>query len=178
MLAFSLFPTPIGACGLAWRRDAIVALQLAETTDAATRARLLRLVPDAVPADPPAAIARAMARVQALLHGARDDLADIALDLDGIEPFARAVYHVTRAIPPGTTLTYGAVAARIGEPGAARAVGATLGRNPVAIIIPCHRVLAAGGADGGFSAPGGIATKRRLLEIEGALTPQPSLFPA
>lgn len=170
------FPTAIGSCGLAWTTRGISALQLPAATEAATRGLLRRLVGDVAESAPPPTVAAAIARIQALLQGARDDLADIALDLDGVEPFAQTVYDVTRRIPPGATLTYGAVAARIGEPGAARAVGAALGRNPVAIIIPCHRVLAAGGADGGFSAPGGAATKRRLLEIEGAITPQPDLF--
>jgi methylated-DNA-[protein]-cysteine S-methyltransferase len=176
MIGVTLIETAIGPCGLAWTTAGIRALQLPEATDAATRARLLRIVPDAQPADPPPDIGAAIARVRALLRGIRDDLADIALDLDGTSPFERAVYGVTRAIAPGSTLTYGAVAAGLGEAGAARAVGAALGRNPVAIIIPCHRVLAAGGADGGFSAAGGVETKRRLLAIEGAITPQPDLF--
>lgn len=174
---FTLFPSPIGTCGIGWSERGISAFQLPARSEDATRALLLRAMPEADAADPPPPVAEAIRRIVALFEGARDDLSDIAVDLDGVAPFERAVYDVARKIPPGSTLTYGAVASRIGAPDAARAVGAALGRNPVAVIVPCHRVLAAGGADGGFSAPGGVATKRRLLEIEGALTPQPSLFP-
>ena len=112
----------------------------------------------------------------ALLEGRRDQLLDIELDLDDIGPFERSVYEVTRAIPPGETLTYGEVARRIGEPGAARAVGQALGANPLPIVIPCHRVLGAGGQLVGFSANGGTETKRRMLLIEGATAVPPSLF--
>lgn len=178
MTDFALFATPIGVCAIAWSARGIAAFELPGRDRGATRRRLLRRLPDAEEADPPPAVAAAIRRVQGLLRGARDDLADIVLDLGGATPFARAVYDVARKIPPGSTLTYGAVAARIGAPGAARAVGAALGRNPIPVIVPCHRVLAAGGGDGGFSAPGGLATKRRLLTIEGALPPQHSLFPA
>jgi methylated-DNA-[protein]-cysteine S-methyltransferase len=92
-----------------------------------------------------------------------------------VPAFHRAVYAVARAIPPGETLTYGEVARRLGDPGSARAVGQALGRNPFAIIVPCHRVVAAGGATGGFSAHGGAATKRRILAIEGAGGDAPTL---
>ena len=85
--------------------------------------------------------------------------------------FDTAVYRVARDIPPGETLTYGEIAERLDDPGAARAVGQALGANPIPIIIPCHRVLAAGGRAGGFSAPGGVATKLELLEIERRRTP-------
>lgn len=113
----------------------------------------------------------------ALLSG--EDLAapdSVPLDLSRVPPFHARVYEVARTIPPGTTLTYGEIARRLGEPGAARAVGQALGANPFAPIVPCHRVLAAGGGTGGFSADGGVATKRRLLEIEGVHLEQPALF--
>jgi methylated-DNA-[protein]-cysteine S-methyltransferase len=177
MAGTTLFESPIGPIGLAWTIAGISALQLPAATEAATRA-LLRRRGGAEQSDPPPTIGAAILRIQALLGGMPDDLADIALDLAGVTPFELSVYDLARKIPPGRTLTYGVIAARLGDPAAARAVGVALGRNPVAIIIPCHRVLAAGGADGGFSAPGGIATKRRLLEIEGAITAQPSLFSA
>ena len=111
----------------------------------------------------------------ALLRGEPRDLGAIDLDMSGIPEFPRRVYAVARAIPPGQTVTYGDVAARLGEPGAARAVGQALGRNPFAIIVPCHRVVAAGGRLGGFSANGGAATKRRILAIEGAHRDEPTL---
>ncbi|MCC2675022.1 MAG: methylated-DNA--protein-cysteine methyltransferase [Ramlibacter sp.] len=111
---------------------------------------------------------QAIQRIQALLEGARDDLLDLPLDFSSVPAFHRRVYDVARAIPPGEVLTYGEVARRIGEPGASRAVGQALGRNPFAPVVPCHRVLAAGGRSGGFSAEGGADTKLRMLEIERA----------
>jgi methylated-DNA-[protein]-cysteine S-methyltransferase len=114
----------------------------------------------------PEAIRQAVDGIVALLAGERRDLGDIALDDAGVDEFRRRVYAATRAIGPGETATYGEIARAIGDPGAARAVGAALGANPFPIVVPCHRVLAADGALHGFSAPGGITTKRRMLEIE------------
>ena len=167
---FALFETPLGRCGIAWGEDGIVALQLPEGTDARTRARLTRTTAfqGAQEALPPPAMRQAVAAIEALLNGQRDDLRWLRLDLFGIPPFHQRVYDAARAIPPGRTLTYGQVAEQLGEPGAARAVGQALGHNPFAIIVPCHRVLAAGARPGGFSANGGVATKLKLLEIEGA----------
>jgi methylated-DNA-[protein]-cysteine S-methyltransferase len=119
--------------------------------------------------EPPEAVSEVIVAIIALLSGAPEDLAFVAIDMNGILDFNRRVYEVARTIRPGSTLTYGEVARRIGEPGAAQAVGQTLGRNPFAIIVPCHRVVAAGDRLGGFSANGGRITKQRLLEIEGAL---------
>ena len=120
-----------------------------------------------------------MERIVALLHGQRDDLTDLRLDMAGVPDFHRRVYDAARRIGPGHTRSYGELAAGLGEPGAARAVGQALGANPFAVIVPCHRVLAAGGRGGGFSAPGGVDTKLRLLEIERArIGSQPSLFDA
>jgi methylated-DNA-[protein]-cysteine S-methyltransferase len=166
-LGFALFDTAIGRCGAAWSARGLVRLQLPEADDVATRARLVRGL-DAAEAAPPPAVGQALAAIQALLAGERVDLSDVALDLDGAPPFHRRAYAVARTIPPGETLTYGEIAARLGEPNAARAVGQAMGRNPVPIVVPCHRVLAAGGRPGGFTAHGGLATKRRLLAIEGA----------
>lgn len=166
---YLLFDTPLGTCGLAWNAEgAIRAAQLPEASPEATRARLRHRHPEAVESmRPPEAIHAAVARIQALLRGVHDDLRDVAVDLEGVPPFHRAVYAIARTIPVGQTLTYGELAARVGEPGAARAVGQALGSNPVPIVIPCHRILAASGS-GGFSAHGGVETKRRLLQIEGA----------
>jgi methylated-DNA-[protein]-cysteine S-methyltransferase len=163
-----LFDTAIGACGIAWTGEAIVGVQLPEATRAGTLRRLCRpsgLVEEAVP---PAFVQQAITRIQALLQGERDDLRDLPLDLSAVPEFHRRVYEAARAIPPGEVLTYGEVARRIGEPGAARAVGQALGRNPFAPVVPCHRVLAAGGRSGGFSAEGGADTKLKMLEIEAA----------
>jgi methylated-DNA-[protein]-cysteine S-methyltransferase len=116
-------------------------------------------------------------RIRALLEGRHDALLDVELDMSGVPEFNQRVYEVTRAIAPGRTLTYGEVASRIGEPGAARAVGQALGHNPFAPVVPCHRVLAARSGPGGFSAEGGVATKLRMLQIEKArLGPEPGLF--
>lgn len=176
-LGFCLFDTAIGACGIAWTQDALAAVQLPEATADGTRRRLLRYTGTTPELAPPAFVQAAITRIQALLQGAHDDLCDLPLEQEGLPPFYRKVYEVTRAIPPGKVLTYGEVARRIGEPGAARAVGQALGRNPFAPVIPCHRVLAAGGRSGGFSAEGGADTKLRMLEIEKArFDGEPGLF--
>ncbi len=165
---FAIFETAIGACGVIWSPRGVIGVQLPEGDEAQTRARLSRRFPGALEVSPHAAVEAAIAAMTTLLNGEPVDLTDIELDLDGVEPLLRGIYDVARGIPPGSTLTYGEVAARIGEPGAARAVGQAMGRNPCPIIIPCHRVLAASGGTGGFSAPGGVNTKLRMLQIEGA----------
>ncbi len=177
MAAFglTLFDTAIGRCGIAWGPRGIVALQLPEATPDATRARLLRAHPDAVEGEPPEAVRAAIEAIVALLHGEPRDLTGIALDMEHVPDFHRRVYQVAQTIPPGKTLTYGDVARRLGDPGAAQAVGQALGRNPFAIIVPCHRVVATGGRIGGFSANGGAATKRRILAIEGVGSDAPML---
>ena len=165
---FALFDTPIGACGIAWTARGVAGLQLPEATADATRARLKRRWPEAIESAPPPGIGRAIERVLGLLRGEASDLAGIPLDLEAAPEFHRRVYEVARTIPPGRTMTYGEIARSLGVPHEAREVGQALGRNPVAIIVPCHRVLGADGKMGGFSANGGVSTKRRMLEIEGA----------
>jgi methylated-DNA-[protein]-cysteine S-methyltransferase len=167
-LSFALLDTPIGACAIAWSDHGIAGLQLPEADAHATRARLLRRWSQAREAAPPPDVQRAIDHILALLRGTPTDLGDIALDLAEVPAFHRKVYEVARTIPPGATLTYGEIAKRLGVPHGAREVGQALGRNPVAIIVPCHRVLGADGKMGGFSANGGVATKRRMLEIEKA----------
>ena len=174
---FALFETAIGRCGIAWGERGVVGVQLPERSEGATRARLRRRFPDAPETPPPPAVMRAIAGIVALLEGEKRALADVALDMARVPAFERRVYEVARGIPPGATLTYGEIAVRLGAPGEARAVGEALGQNPFPIVVPCHRVLAAGGKVGGFSANGGIATKLRLLSIEGARTSAaPTLF--
>ena len=165
---FTLFETPIGRCGIAWSERGIVGVQLPEADGQKTRARLLRRWPGAREATPPPDVRRALDAIAALLRGEPSDLAPVALDMAGVPEFNRRVYEVARTIPPGATLSYGAIAAQLGEPGLARDVGQALGQNPFAIVVPCHRVVAAGGKLGGFSARGGVATKLRLLALEGA----------
>jgi methylated-DNA-[protein]-cysteine S-methyltransferase len=166
--SFALFDTAIGRCGIAWGDRGIAGVQLPEAGERETRARMLHRFPAAGEAVPPPEVQRAVDGIVALLRGEDSDLSDVALDMEHVPAFHRRVYEVARTIPPGMTLSYGAIAARIGASGAARAVGQALGRNPFPIVVPCHRVLAAGGKIGGFSAEGGITTKRRMLAIEGA----------
>lgn len=174
---FALFDTVIGRCGLAWGAGGLVGVQLPESSPGAAWARLRRRFPDAVESEPPAEIEAVIERIREVLAGGRDDLADVPLDLDGQPAFNLRVYEIARAIAPGETSTYGQVARAMGEPGAARAVGKALGENPWPIVVPCHRVLAASGGMGGFSAPGGAETKARLLTLEKARTNAvPTLF--
>ena len=174
---FALFETPIGLCGLAWGERGLVGTQLPEAAPGAAWDRLRRRYPDAVETPPPPAVQRTIERVNDLLAGGRDDLTDVELDLDGVSAFNRRVYEIARAIPPGETSTYGQIAKAMNEPGAARAIGKALGENPWPIIVPCHRVLATGGKSGGFSAPGGVETKARMLTLERARTSDvPTLF--
>ena len=165
---WALFDTAIGRCGIAWSARGILRLQLPERDDAATTARLTRGMEGAAASEAPGPVRMAQASIRRLLDGERTDLCDVALDLEAEPEFNRRVYAATRAIPPGETCSYGEIARALGEPGAARAVGHALGLNPVAILIPCHRVLAADGSLHGFSAAGGLLTKQRLLEIERA----------
>ncbi|WP_410617323.1 methylated-DNA--[protein]-cysteine S-methyltransferase [Amycolatopsis sp. lyj-109] len=173
---FTVFDTAIGACGLAWRDDVVIGTSLPEGSVERTRAWLVRRFPDAVEGPPPAPVREAVDGIVALLGGVHQDLASVALDMAGVPEFNRRAYEVARTIPPGRTLTYGDIAHRLGQPGSAQAVGQAMGHNPFPIIVPCHRVLAAGGKDGGFSARGGVGTKRRMLVIEGALADEPTLF--
>jgi methylated-DNA-[protein]-cysteine S-methyltransferase len=168
---FSLFDTPVGPCGIAWGPGGIVGLQLPEEDAAATRARLASRHPGLSEVVPPASVKRAIAAILALLAGKGGDLSEIALDLSSVPDFHRRVYELARAIPPGKTRSYGELATELGKPGAARAVGQAMGKNPFPIVVPCHRVLAAGGKIGGFSATGSADTKRQLLGIEGAPPP-------
>ncbi len=174
---FTMFDTAIGCCGLAWGPHGIVAVQLPQPDEQQTRTRLLHRAPDAEEMAPPLAIAEAIAAMVALLGGEARDLRGIVLDLAGVPEFNQKVYAIAREIPPGATLTYGDIARRLGGVALSRDVGQALGHNPCPIVVPCHRVLAAGAKPGGFSASGGTATKLRMLAIEGAyVNHTPSLF--
>jgi methylated-DNA-[protein]-cysteine S-methyltransferase len=164
--SFTLFETAIGSCGVVWSEHGVVGVQLPEADAAKTRARLRRRFPEAREAAPPAAVQRAIDGMTALLGGEARDLSDVALDMGRVPEFNRRVYEVARTIAPGATLSYGEIAARLGDRLLAQDVGQAMGQNPFPIIVPCHRVLAAGGKIGGFSANGGIMTKRRMLAIE------------
>ncbi|MEZ5701692.1 MAG: methylated-DNA--[protein]-cysteine S-methyltransferase [Burkholderiaceae bacterium] len=164
---------------VAWGPAGITAVQLPEPTPEGTRQRLLRHLPGALPsAEPPPEVRSAMTELQAVLRGERPaDLRHLPLDMSRLTPFLQRVYERARAIPPGEVLTYGELAAEMGDKHLARAIGQAMGANPFAPVVPCHRVLAAGGQAGGFSASGGAITKWRLLEIEGYRPGgEPSLF--
>ena len=175
--AFTLFDTAIGRCGIAWTERGVCAVQIPEGDDATTRRRLLRQWDATTEEDPPPGVAATVERIVALLAGDNVDFADCALDLRGTSEFERAVYRAALEIPAGQTLTYGEMAAKLGDRGAARAVGRALGDNPVPIIVPCHRIVAANGKTGGFSAPGGAVTKQRMLAIESSGNPAPDRLP-
>ena len=173
---FALFETTIGTCGIVWTARGICGVQLPEKDPAATCARVHRRHPAAVEAVPSAEARRAIDGIVALLSGEKRDLTDIAIDDERQAAFNKRVYAIARKIPPGQTMTYGEIAERLGDKTLARAVGQAMGENPTPVIMPCHRVLAAGGKTGGFSAPGGVVSKLRLLTIEGAQPNKPTLF--
>jgi methylated-DNA-[protein]-cysteine S-methyltransferase len=170
--SFATFDTRIGMCGIAWTPRGICGFQLPEASAEITRVRLQRrfaATTDSVV--PPDFIRKIIADVQRLLAGEPVDFVDVELEPDGIAEFAQRVYALTRRIPAGSTRTYGELATELGDPTAARAVGRALAQNPYPVIVPCHRVLAAQDRAGGFSAPGGVTTKLRLLELERSRTP-------
>lgn len=167
-IGYTLFDTAVGRCGIAWSERGISAIMLPESDDEATRKRLLRRVGSAPETSSPANIQQAIAAIRSLLEGERIDLSTIAVDLEGMPDFNLQVYDIARKIPAGETLTYGDIAKRLGDVQLSRAVGQAMGQNPVPIVVPCHRVVAAGGKTGGFSAPGGSRTKLKILAIERA----------
>jgi len=166
---YALFDTSLGTCAIAWGDRGIVRTFLPEPSAEAVRARLLRRLPDASEATPPDDVQRVIAEVTRLLAGEPVDLGWVQLDDATVPELHRQIYAVARAIPRGSTLTYGEIARRLGDVALARKVGEALGQNPFPIVVPCHRVLAAGGRTGGFSARGGTETKMQLLRIEGAV---------
>ncbi len=172
---YSIFDTAGGFCGIAWNSIGITRFQLPTTSaEAATRV-LLRRVPQALPGEPPARIAEIIAAVRHYFDGEEIDFSNVEVDLGDQEPFFAQIYATARQLRWGDTTTYGAIAKELGaDPEAARDVGQAMAKNPVPLIIPCHRVLAAGGKIGGFSAPGGSIAKARMLELEGT---QPGAAP-
>jgi methylated-DNA-[protein]-cysteine S-methyltransferase len=168
-LMSTMAPTALGAIGLVWTDQGILRTWMHAGTVDRARVSIRRAYPGATETTPPAAIMAVIAEIDDLLQGARPELRSATLDMTAIPEFDRRVYDLARTIPPGSTMTYGEVARDLGEePLRARDVGQALARNPFAPIVPCHRIVAAGGRLGGYSAPGGAATKRRLLELEGA----------
>jgi methylated-DNA-[protein]-cysteine S-methyltransferase len=170
-VSYSVFPTALGHAAIAWGGGGVSGVWLPEPDAAAARRRVARRLPSAREAVPPVEIREAISRITELLAGAPADLTGVALDLERVPEFHRRVYAVARTVRAGETTTYGEIAARLGDRSLARDVGRALGANPFPLVVPCHRVLAANGKAGGFSAPGGVSTKLRLLEIEGARAP-------
>lgn len=172
---YCLFETPLGSCGIAWRdpadsgsRAVVTAVQLPEAAPRATESRIARRSGLSRPALPPPEIVAIIEGIRRHLGGEVQDFRSVAVDFGDVAPFIRQVYEATREIPPGETRTYGEIAKALGQPHAAQEVGQALAKNPVPILVPCHRVAAAGGKPGGFSAHGGRATKSKLLALEGA----------
>lgn len=163
---FTLFDTALGRCGIAWTERGVAAVRFPEAGEQRMRARLVQGVADAVEMPPPAEVQRAIDLITALIAGENADLSGIALDHERMPAFHQRVYAVARTIAIGETMTYGEIAKRLGDPLLAREVGQALGKNPTPIVMPCHRVLGADGKPGGFSAPGGVTTKLKLLSIE------------
>jgi methylated-DNA-[protein]-cysteine S-methyltransferase len=173
-LEYLIFETAGGFCGIAWNGVGITRFQLPTKSAEATERLLLRRVPNAKPGDPTPEIVETVAAAKRYFEGERTDFSGCKLDLDDQVPFFKQIYAAARQIGWGDTTTYGTLAKEVGAgPEAAREVGEAMANNPVPLIIPCHRVLAAGGRIGGFSAPGGSAAKLRMLELEGARVEPP-----
>ena len=176
---YCLFETPLGTCGIAWREGAgpvVTAVQLPEATRGATESRIARKSGANQPSVLPPEIAAIAEKIRLHLGGEVQDLRSVPVDLSDVAPFFRQVYEAAREIPAGQTRTYGEIAKAVGRPNAAQEVGQAMAKNPAPILIPCHRVSAAGGKPGGFSAHGGRSTKSKLLALEGAPVNLP-LFP-
>jgi methylated-DNA-[protein]-cysteine S-methyltransferase len=175
-----LFDTAIGACGIAWSARGLVAVQLPESDDATTEQRLVKKSGSAGAAEPPATMAKLIGDIRKYLAGERMDFSAVPVDLEAIDGERRRLYEALREIGYGATTTYGELAKRLGATDweGARNVGEAMGKNPVPVVIPCHRVLAAGKKIGGFSAYGGTKTKEKLLALEGVrferAAPKPS----
>ncbi|MFI4965641.1 MAG: methylated-DNA--[protein]-cysteine S-methyltransferase [Caulobacterales bacterium] len=174
MTSYTLFETAIGWAGVAWGDRGLVGVHLPEPSPDTARRSFLRRFPDAAEAAPSAEVSHAIAEIGELLTGKPVDLLDVPIDIARVPAFNARVYEIARAIPPGETLTYGEIAVKLGDKLLARDVGAALGQNPWPIVVPCHRVTAAGGKLGGFSARGGVNTKVKLLAIEGARVLEPA----
>ena len=173
--SYCVFETALGACGVAWSDRGLTKVRLPEADAAAIERRLRTRLGAAASAPPPAPVEGVIAEIRRYFAGGRVEFASVALDLSGADPFDHAVYDAARSIGWGRTTTYGELARQIDAPEAARDVGQALGRNPLPLIVPCHRIVAKGKGLGGFSAPGGVATKMRLLRLEGFGADEPAL---
>jgi methylated-DNA-[protein]-cysteine S-methyltransferase len=178
---YHLFETSFGVCGIAWTDEGLARVQLPECDDATTAARMTSIgAVEAAPSSVPLVL-HSIGALRAYFDGASVDFSALTLDMRGQTAEARTIYAALRSVPWGQTTTYGQLAAAIGAPGAARAVGGAMARNPWPVVVACHRVLTAKQTSGGFSAYGGATTQRRLLLLEGVCLPSvpdplPDLF--
>lgn len=166
---YSVFETALGVAGLSWNDVGITHLRLPSANLGITARNLLRRARNPIAAEPPPHIAKTVASVRCYFAGERVEFSKVTLDLAGHDDLFCEIYAAARRVGYGETTTYGVLAKAIGRTNwqGARDVGRAMAMNPVALIIPCHRVLAAGGKIGGFSAPGGAKTKEKMLELEG-----------
>lgn len=174
-MTYHLFETAFGTCAIAWSAAGLTRVQLPEATRAKTEARMRG--GGGEPAQPPLPefAQAAVDALQRYFAGSAASLDALRLDESIVTAFNAAIFRALRAVPRGATVTYGDLAKAVGQPGAARAVGMAMSRNPWPVIVPCHRVLASGRKMGGFSAPGGTATKEKLLQLEGVVVGDPML---
>ena len=176
-ISFCLYDTEFGVAAIAWTAKGICGHQLPEKDAQATEARLNSHFPTAKACKPPEEIVMLTRRLRRHLEGSVQDFSNVRLDLTGVPPFHTKIYQALQKIPTGQTVSYNDLAALAGSPGAARAVGQAMAKNPISVIVPCHRVLSASGDIGGFTAYGGLDTKRQLLQYESALPAKCALTP-
>jgi methylated-DNA-[protein]-cysteine S-methyltransferase len=165
---YTIFDTAIGRCGIIWSSTGVVAVQLPEAREIDTRRRIFQVHPEAREQAAPLNTALAIEGIVGLLQGNDPDFSDVSLDAGGVPAFNRRVYEYTCTIPRGETRTYHEIAKALGASGAAHSVAQAISKNPYMIIVPCHRVLEAGGYADRISPYGGAISKRRLLALEGA----------
>lgn len=166
--AYAIFDTTIGRCGIVWSNSGVVAVQLPEAREIDTRRRIFQVHPEAREQAVPLNAELAIEGIVALLQGSDPDFSDVSLDAGDVPAFNRRVYEYACTIPRGETRSYHEIAKALGASGAAHSVAQAISRNPYMIIVPCHRVLEAGGYADRISPYGGVISKRRLLALEGA----------
>ena len=165
---YQLFETAAGIAAIGWTNTGISSFRLPAPSAGETERAVLRRLPDAMRAEPPAEMRAVINDTVRYFDGERIEFFDIPIDPGQQPPFFAQVYAFVRKLGWGETTTYGAVARALDAgPEHARAVGQAMATNPIPLLIPCHRVLSAGGKIGGFSAPGGSTSKARMLELEG-----------
>ena len=174
---YLVFETALGLSAIVWGKQGILSIRhpivagAKRQAHADLRTHLFEDYPNACEAKPTRAINQAIRAILAYSKGQPSDFSTLQLDMSGLPPFHQRVYQAVRTIPRGAIVSYGEVAATIDAPAAARAVGQAMSRNPFSLIVPCHRVTAAGGKLGGFSSDDGVKTKLRLLAHEGIAFP-------